>query len=156
MVTRVTKYKTKNRSFFCLPFFFFYAHYFVSGKCHVVHSPNPSVEASTHQTTTRRGGEGTTSDIFKLFLQQPKGTKTLFENRIKREKGREHCYICFVFPTPHVPSPQPPPPPAVHFRSFKCFFFLFFFFFPFPFLDSRRDDVPSNSKDSHPSYFPPP
>ena len=41
---------------FFLFFFIFYAHYFVSGKCHVVHSETVCVEASTHQTTTRKGG----------------------------------------------------------------------------------------------------
>ena len=44
-----------TQNVFCtrlLTLFFFYAHYLVSGKCHVVHSP---VEVSTHQTTTRRG-----------------------------------------------------------------------------------------------------
>ena len=34
-------------------FFFFYVHYFVSGKCHVVHSPRVGVLLM--KTTTNRG-----------------------------------------------------------------------------------------------------
>ena len=126
-------------------FFFsiFYAHDFVSGKCHVVHSPKVrSVCGNVNviKTTTKRGGEGTACDIFFFCLLVSFVRLVLFEFfSFPFKNNFYHCYfVGFLLPplpskqknqnilsNPPASFPNHPPSPLMFYISFLLFFLTF-------------------------------